>query len=75
MQNFDDPLVAQRFDFGAVPTQLHAELHSIDLTKLCFEKPLKWYDAADYWHFCIDAKLLLLAVQPAALQVINMVAR
>ena len=75
MQNLDDPLVEHPFEFVVVPKQLHAELHSIDLTKLCFEKPLKWYDAADYWHFRIDAKLLFLAVQPAALQVINMVTR
>ena len=69
MQNCDDPLVAQRFDFRAVPKQLHAELHSIDQkvpTKPCFEKPLQWYDAADYRHYLIDAKLLLLAVQPGS---------
>ena len=69
MQNCDDPPVAQRFDFGAVPKQLHAELHSIDQkvpTKPCFEKPLQWYDAADYRHFRINAKLLPLALQPGS---------
>ena len=57
------------FDLGVVPKQLHAELHSIDQkvpTKPCFEEPLQWYDAADYRHFRIDAKLLLLAVQPSS---------
>ena len=67
MQNCDDLWVAQRFDFGAVPKQLHVELHSIDQkvpTIPCFEKPLQWYDAADYRHFRVDAKLLPLAMQP-----------
>ena len=69
MQNCIDLWVAQWFDFGAVPKQLLAQLDSIDQkvpTKPCFEKPLQWYDAADYRHFRIDAKLLLIAVQPGS---------
>ena len=69
MQNFDDPCVEQPLTSESSPKQLCTELHSIDQkvpTKPCFEEPLQWYDAAGYRHFRIDAKLLLLAVQPGS---------